>query len=58
VEGALRSLPWVDKDSVKADITTHRVKFRVTDKGKYNLDEIKKALPARFQEVKPIAGPG
>jgi hypothetical protein len=58
VEAALQSLPWVDKDTVKADVSTQQVKFKVSDKSKFSLDEVKKALPPKYQEVKVLAGPG
>ena len=58
---ALKSLPWVDPNSIKADAKTHRAKFAVKDKSKFNLDEIKTALAAKdekYATVKLISGPG
>jgi hypothetical protein len=62
VQAALKSLPWVDQSKpIDGNPDTHRVRFTVKDKNKFNLDEVKGALAAkaaRFAEVKLISGPG
>jgi hypothetical protein len=61
VQDALKSLPWVDPNTVKGDAKTRLVKFTVKDKKKFNLDEIKAALAAKdekYSDVKLISGPG
>jgi hypothetical protein len=62
VQAALKSLPWVDQGKdIDANTKTHRVRFTVKDKSKFNLDEIKQVFAAkakRFADVKLISGPG
>jgi hypothetical protein len=58
VREALASLPWVDDDSNRADRITHKVRFGIYDKSKFDLDQIREALPPRFREgVELVSGP-
>lgn len=55
---ALESLPWVEKGSVRPDTRTQQVRFAVTDKAKFNLDEIRTVITdAGFRVGKVLAGP-
>jgi hypothetical protein len=58
VRDALATLPWVEQKSIVTDIATKEVQFRLADKSKFNLDEVKKALEAQnFQAIKLKSGP-
>jgi hypothetical protein len=58
VSQALASLPWVEPGSVKADGRKRQAKFTVTDRAKFDMDEVRKALGWRYADgVKVLAGP-
>jgi hypothetical protein len=59
VRQALKTLPWVEYDTIQADVTTHRVQFALKDKDKFDLGAIKNALKdVNFPEANLISGPG
>jgi hypothetical protein len=58
VREALATLPWVEQDSITADVHTHLATFGIKDKNKFNLEQVKKALQGQqFPEVELISGP-
>jgi len=58
VSNALTTLPWVESDSIKIDARKRQAKFTVTDRAKFNMDELKEALGSRYSSgVKLLAGP-
>jgi hypothetical protein len=58
VSTLLRTLPWVEHDTIKADGKTRQARFRITDRAKFNLEELRHALGSRYGEgVKVLAGP-
>jgi hypothetical protein len=58
VRKALESLPWVEKGSVRPDTRTQRVRFAVTDKAKFNLDEVRTVITQKgFRVGRVLAGP-
>jgi hypothetical protein len=59
VRAALATLPWVEQDSIDADIKTHKVTFNVKDKDKFEFEQLKDALKEQdFNDVELISGPG
>lgn len=55
---ALATLPWVEQDSITADVGTHLVTFAIKDKSKFNMEQVKEALKKQdFPEVELISGP-
>jgi hypothetical protein len=58
VREALATLPWVEQESITANVRTHLVTFAVTDTGKFNTAQVKEALKQQqFPDVELIAGP-
>jgi hypothetical protein len=58
VSEALVSLPWVDSDTIKTDAKRRQARFKVKDREKLNMDEVKRALGPRYSYgVKLLAGP-
>jgi hypothetical protein len=58
VRKALESLPWVEKGSVRPDVRKQQVRFALTDKAKFNLDEIRTVITRQgFRVGKVLAGP-
>jgi len=55
VRDALASLPWVDQDSTRFDRISHKVKFGIYDKSKFDLDQIREALPEKYREGLELA---
>ncbi len=54
----LATLPWVEPDTIKPNGKTRQVKFTVTDRAKFDLQEVKQALTSRYSDgVKVLAGP-
>ena len=41
---ALATLPWVEQDSIKADVKTQEVRFNLTDKNAWNEESVRNAL--------------
>lgn len=56
---ALATLQFVEKDKpVKADVTTQKVLFTVTDKKKFDFAKLEAAFKAQdFPTIKVVAGP-
>ena len=55
---ALESLPWVEKGSVRPNTSKQQVRFAVTDKAKFNLDEVRAVITQKgFRVGKVLAGP-
>jgi hypothetical protein len=58
VRAALATLPWVEQDSITADVATRMVTFAVKDKSKFNMEQVKEALKEQhYSEVELISGP-
>jgi hypothetical protein len=58
VQAALKTLPWVEKDTIRVNVSAHEVKFGVTDKSKFDEKAVKDALAKEgFAEVKVRSGP-
>jgi hypothetical protein len=58
VRAALKTLPWVEQDTVKADVYNRKVTFGVTDPGEFDEKALKDALGAQnFHEVTVKSGP-
>jgi hypothetical protein len=58
VRRALETLPWVEHDSITADVGTRIVTFVVKDKSKFNLEQVREALKEQqFPKVELISGP-
>ena len=54
----LATLPWVETDTIKPNGRTRQVKFTITDRAKFDLEEVKRALTPRYDDhVKVLAGP-
>ncbi len=55
---ALITLPWVESDTIKIDAKARQARFIVKDPAKFNADELKRALGARYADgMKVLAGP-
>lgn len=58
VRSALVTIPWVVKESIIANRNTETVRFAVSDKEKFNLDELKQTVTTkagnRYQVTKVI----
>ena len=55
---ALATLPWVEQDSIKADVGTHIATFAVKDSSKFEMTQVQEALKEQqFPEVELISGP-
>lgn len=58
MQAALKTLPWVEKDTIRVNVSAHEVKFGVTDKDQFNEKAVKDALAKEgFEEVKVRSGP-
>jgi hypothetical protein len=58
VQAALKTLPWVEKDTIKVNVGKHEVKFGVKEKGNFNEKAVKEALATEgFNEVTVKSGP-
>jgi hypothetical protein len=59
VRDALATLPWVESSSIEADRGKRQVKFTVTDREKFDFQEVKKLLDDKGygSGVKVLAGP-
>jgi hypothetical protein len=56
VRCALETLPWVVEDSVEADIRRQRVRFAVTDKRSFDLEQVRRVIEAKgFRVGKVVA---
>jgi hypothetical protein len=59
VRAALATLPWVEQDSITANVGTRIVTFAVKDKSKFDMEQVKEALEQQhYSEVELISGPG
>ncbi|MBI3824031.1 MAG: hypothetical protein HY289_15290 [Planctomycetes bacterium] len=41
---ALKTLPWVEQESIKMDTNKHEVSFKLTKRSDWNETELRKAL--------------
>jgi hypothetical protein len=59
VRKALETLPWVEKDTVAPDLGKQQVTFAVSDKDKFDLDEVKTVIEKtpRFKVGAVLSGP-
>jgi hypothetical protein len=52
VRKALATLPWVEQDSVEANVSRHEVRFNLKDKKAFDEAAVQEALKGqRFPEV-------
>jgi hypothetical protein len=58
VSAALATLPWVEKDSIKADRTSRKAKFTVTAKDQFDFEALKtKLADSGYPGAKLESGP-
>jgi hypothetical protein len=59
VRKALSTLPWVEQDTIAPDVRKQQVRFAVTDKKSFNLDEVKSAIAEKtsFTVGEVLSGP-
>lgn len=58
VSEALTTLSWIDTATIQTDGKRRQVKFAVTDLGRFDLEEIARALGPRYSYgMKLLAGP-
>jgi hypothetical protein len=58
VRDALATLPWVEHSSIETDTNTQEVRFRLKDKSKFDVEEVKKAIAGKgFPNTTLKAGP-
>jgi hypothetical protein len=58
VREALATLPWVEQETVKADVDKKEVRFGVKDPKEFNFKEVQEAIGKQgFNEVNLLAGP-
>ena len=58
MSSALQTLPWVEPDSIKTDLTVKQVKFTVKDKSKFDLQAAQNAIGKKgYDNVKLLTGP-
>jgi hypothetical protein len=58
VSEALIGLPWVDSETIKTDAKKRQARFKVKDRAKLSVDELKQALGSRYgYGVKVLVGP-
>lgn len=58
MRAALATLPWVEQDSITADVSTRMVTFAIKDKSKFKMEQVKEALKEQgYLEVELISGP-
>jgi hypothetical protein len=58
VRGALATLPWVEKGTIDADRASRIARFGVTDKRQFNMEAVRRALPARYRSgLELLSGP-
>lgn len=59
MRNALSTLPWVEQDSIRPDVTKQQVTFGFKKKDDFNLDEVKKAIEGQtsFKVGKVVSGP-
>jgi hypothetical protein len=58
VTAALRSLPWVEPNSIKADVKIRQVKFTVSDKSSFDLEAAREAIKKKgYDDVSLLVGP-
>jgi hypothetical protein len=59
VREALSTLPWVEQDSVQANVDKKEVRFAVKDPKEFDLKAVQAAIGDKgFKEVNLLAGPG
>ena len=55
---ALATLPWVERDSIKASRATRQAKFTVKDRTRFNLEEVQQVISkAGYATTRLLAGP-
>jgi len=59
VRDALATLPWVETPTATFDLRNHLVRFRITDRAAFSLEELNKALAARDAKYQAelVSGP-
>ena len=58
MQAALKTLPWVEKDTINVNVSAREVKFGVTEKSKFDAQAVKDALAKEgFEKVKLKSGP-
>jgi hypothetical protein len=58
VREALATLPWVEKESIEADVPSRKVTFHITDASKFDFEQLNEALKKQdFDDAQLIHGP-
>ena len=58
MRAALKTLPWVEQDSIVVDVRKKKVTFNVKDKSQFDLQQVDEALKKRsFEGCELISGP-
>jgi len=59
VRNALSTLPWVEQDSIRPDVSKQQVTFGFKSKDDFNLDEVKSAIEEKtsFKVGEVVNGP-
>jgi hypothetical protein len=58
VQAALKTLPWVEPDSISADVPSRKVTFNVTDASQFDFEQVKEALKQEaFDDAELIRAP-
>jgi hypothetical protein len=50
VRDALATLPWVEPDTITPDKATLKVSFGINDRDKFDFEELKGKLGAKYQK--------
>ena len=53
---ALETLPWVEKGSIEVNVKQGLASLKVQESEQFQLDEVQKALPARYKASLAKAG--
>jgi hypothetical protein len=58
VAEALATLPWVERDSIKASRATRQAKFTVKDRARFDLEEVQAVVgKAGYPKTRLLTGP-
>jgi hypothetical protein len=58
VRAALKTLPWVEHDSITTNVPSRTVTFNVKNKSQFDLEKLKEALKQQnYDPIELISGP-
>jgi hypothetical protein len=58
VRDALRTLPWVEQETIEPDRSSRTVKFGINDASKFNVEELSETLGPRYgRGMEVLQGP-